>query len=40
MTPRTATVDYQLAHALRDGLAFQHEWEGSVTGACHQHHPV
>ena len=28
--PRTAAVDYQLAHALRDGLASQQEWEGSV----------
>ncbi|ASL18418.1 transposase [Mycobacterium intracellulare] len=28
--PRTATVDYRLAHALRDGLASQQEWEGSV----------
>jgi hypothetical protein len=28
--PRTAAVDYKLAHALRDGLASQQEWEGSV----------
>ena len=28
--PRTARVDYTLAHALRDGLASQQEWEGSV----------
>ena len=28
--PRTAGVDYRLAHALRDGLASQQEWEGSV----------
>ena len=28
--PRTARVDYPLAHALRDGLASQQEWEGSV----------
>ena len=28
--PRTAAVDYRLAHALRDGLASQQEWEGSV----------
>jgi hypothetical protein len=28
--PRTARVDYQLAHALRAGLASQQEWEGSV----------
>lgn len=28
--PRTAAVDYQLAHAVRDGLASQQEWEGSV----------
>ena len=28
--PRTARVDYRLAHALRDGLASQQEWEGSV----------
>lgn len=28
--PRTAVVDYRLAHALRDGLASQQEWEGSV----------
>ncbi|WP_317187538.1 zinc ribbon domain-containing protein [Mycobacterium avium] len=28
--PCTAVVDYQLAHALRDGLASQQEWEGSV----------
>lgn len=26
----SAAVDYQLAHALRDGLASQQEWEGSV----------
>ncbi|SHU67290.1 Putative transposase DNA-binding domain [Mycobacteroides abscessus subsp. abscessus] len=28
--PRTAWVDYGLARALRDGLASQQEWEGSV----------
>jgi hypothetical protein len=28
--PRTARVDYRLAHALRAGLASQQEWEGSV----------
>jgi len=28
--PRTARVDYRLAHALRDGLASQQEREGSV----------
>jgi hypothetical protein len=28
--PRTAWVDYRLAHALRAGLASQQEWEGSV----------
>jgi hypothetical protein len=28
--PRTARVDYELAHALRAGLASQQEWEGSV----------
>jgi hypothetical protein len=28
--PRTAAVDYTLAHAQRDGLASQQEWEGSV----------
>lgn len=28
--PATAVVDYRLAHALRDGLASQQEWEGSV----------
>jgi hypothetical protein len=28
--PRTARVDYRLAHAMRDGLASQQEWEGSV----------
>lgn len=28
--PRTARVDYRLAHALRDGLASQQEWEVSV----------
>jgi hypothetical protein len=28
--PATARVDYQLAHALRAGLASQQEWEGSV----------
>lgn len=28
--PRTARVDYGLAHALRDGLASQQGWEGSV----------
>ncbi|MGH3416288.1 MAG: zinc ribbon domain-containing protein [Actinocrinis sp.] len=28
--PRTARIDYQLAHALRAGLASQQEWEGSV----------
>jgi hypothetical protein len=28
--PRTAHVDYRLAHALRAGLASQQEWEGSV----------
>ena len=28
--PRTATVDYRLAHAIRDGLASPQEWEGSV----------
>jgi hypothetical protein len=28
--PRTARVDYQLAHALRASLASQQEWEGSV----------
>ena len=28
--PRTARVDYRLARALRDGLASQQEWEGSV----------
>lgn len=28
--PRTAAVDYRLAHALRDGLASQQGWEGSV----------
>lgn len=28
--PRTARVDYRLAHALRVGLASQQEWEGSV----------
>jgi hypothetical protein len=33
--PRTARVDYTLAHALRAGLASQQEWEGSVN----QHEP-
>ncbi|MDT5124803.1 MAG: putative transposase [Mycobacterium sp.] len=33
--PRTARVDYRLAHALRAGLASQQEWEGSVN----RHHP-
>ena len=28
--PRTARVNYRLAHALRVGLASQQEWEGSV----------
>jgi putative transposase-like DNA-binding protein len=28
--PRTARVNYRLAHALRAGLASQQEWEGSV----------
>jgi hypothetical protein len=28
--PRTARVDYRLAHALRAWLASPHEWEGSV----------
>jgi Putative transposase DNA-binding domain len=28
--PRSARVDYQLAHALRAGRASQQEWEGSV----------
>ena len=28
--PRSARVDYTLAHALRAGLASQQEWEGSV----------
>jgi len=28
--PRTARVDYRLAHAICDGLASQQEWEGSV----------
>jgi len=28
--PRTARVDYRLAHALQAGLASQQEWEGSV----------
>jgi hypothetical protein len=28
--PRTARVDYRLAHAMRDGLASQQEWEGPV----------
>ena len=28
--PRTARVDYRLAHAVRAGLASQQEWEGSV----------
>ncbi|MDM3927826.1 transposase [Mycobacterium intracellulare] len=28
--PRTAAVDYRLAHALRAGWASQQEWEGSV----------
>jgi hypothetical protein len=28
--PRTARVDFELAHALRAGLASQQEWEGSV----------
>jgi hypothetical protein len=28
--PRTARVDYQLAHAIRAWLASQQEWEGSV----------
>jgi Putative transposase DNA-binding domain len=28
--PSTAVIDYQLAHALRVGLASQQEWEGSV----------
>jgi hypothetical protein len=28
--PRSARVDYRLAHALRAGLASQQEWEGSV----------
>ncbi len=28
--PRTARVDYRLAHALRASLASQQEWEGSV----------
>lgn len=28
--PRTARVDYRLAHAIGDGLASQQEWEGSV----------
>jgi Putative transposase DNA-binding domain len=28
--PRTAQVDYRLAHALRAWLASQQEWEGSV----------
>jgi hypothetical protein len=28
--PRTARVDYRLAHALRAWLASQQEWEGSV----------
>jgi hypothetical protein len=34
--PRTARVDYQLAHALRAGLASQQEWEGSVN----RHQPL
>jgi transposase len=50
--PSTARVDYRLAHALRDGLASQQEWEGSVNrhqpsaspdvGAARtgSHHPV
>ncbi len=50
--PRTARVDYTLAHALRAWLASQQEWEGSVnrhqppdapaTGAARtgSHHPV
>jgi hypothetical protein len=50
--PRTAQVNYQLAHALRAGLASQQEWEGSVnrhqpptpsgTGSARtgSHHPV
>jgi hypothetical protein len=33
--PRSARVDYTLAHALRAGLASQQEWEGSVN----QHQP-
>jgi hypothetical protein len=33
--PRTARVDYTLAHALRAGLVSQQEWEGSVN----QHEP-
>ena len=28
--PRTARVDFELAHALRAWLASQQEWEGSV----------
>ncbi|WP_232530496.1 hypothetical protein [Mycobacterium intracellulare] len=28
--PRTARVDYRLAHALREGLASRQEWDGSV----------
>lgn len=35
--PRTARVDYELAHAIRDGLASQQEWEGSVNR--HQRRP-
>ncbi|HEY0806491.1 MAG TPA: hypothetical protein VGD84_15570, partial [Pseudonocardiaceae bacterium] len=50
--PRTARVDYRLAHALRAWLASQQEWEGSVnrhqppvlpdTGSARtgSHHPV
>jgi hypothetical protein len=50
--PRTARVDYRLAHALRAGLASQQEWEGSVnrhqppaspdagTARTGSHHPV
>lgn len=34
--PRTARVDYRLAHDLRDGLASQQEWEGSVN----RHQPL
>jgi hypothetical protein len=38
--PRTARVDYRLAHALRAWLASQQEWGAQSTGTSHHHHQM